>query len=131
MSKVLSSLSNQCLLEALSVISCIYDIVLDARITSFFSIVVESITSNSPLWIRNEIKDSVFHVPEASLTTHGQVLFGRLFSGSLASLDCVMLSQGAFVDKILSLVMQPDHKLCDQALDVLRRQYRELKLFLY
>ena len=125
--KMLSQYSKLCSSEALGILSYTYVISTDARVTSFYSIIRESITSNSPLWIANESKDDTFTSQSLRLTPRGQQLTQRLFSGGkLSTLDCVGLSRGNCVEKFMSFVMNEDHSVCNLALNVLREHFRKL-----
>lgn len=124
---LLTRYSKLCSSEALGILSYTYVISTDARVTSFYSIIRESITSNSPLWSADDSSDEAFNARSLRLTSHGQKLTKRLFSGGkLSTLDCVGLSDGNCVEKFMSFVMNEDHSVCSLALDVLREHFRKL-----
>lgn len=127
--KMLALYSKQCVMEALGMLSYIYTISADARVTSFFSIIRESILSNSPLWETKDSLDRGFAEETLSFTHRGQQLVERLFLGKLASLDCVQRSKGGCVEKFMGFIMNDDHEVCNLAIALLREHFQQVQKF--
>jgi hypothetical protein len=127
--RLLRDLSTSCVSEALGLLAFVYVITADARVTSFFSIVREAVTANTPLWAMGTSKDLNFQSDVLSLTHRGQQLVDRLFTGKLATLDCGRLSGGNFAERIFRFVMSNDHAVCHKALDVLREHFQQVRIF--
>lgn len=127
--KLILQYSKHCVLEALGLLSYVYVIATDARVTSFFSIIRESITSNSPLWETITSLDPGFYSDTIHLTTRGKQKTEDLFIGKTAALDCVKLSDGKCVEKFMSFVMSDDHSVCELALTVLREHFQQVQSF--
>jgi hypothetical protein len=118
-------LSNACITEALSMIKFVYSIVLDARVTSFGSIIRNAVSRNDPLWHGRFECDRNRYGNHYEFTDHGHQLFRSIFTGTMGSLDCMSLSRGGFLDTLLGLVMSPNHSLCDSSLSVLQAHFGE------
>jgi hypothetical protein len=121
--RTLKKLSESCIMEGLRSMTDICVLVLDARITAFYSIVRESILSNKPLWEEIELNSRKF-----VLTEHGRTFVDRLFTGNMASLDIRGISGGNFGPIFSRLILEENHNLCDKALDVLRHHNSKLYL---
>ena len=123
----LFDLSNSCIMEALSMIKFVYSIVLDARVTSFGSVMRNAVSRNDPLWHGRFECDRNRYGHHYEFTDHGQQLFRSIFTGAMGSLDCMSLSRGGFLDTLLALIMSPNHSLCDASLSVLQSHFGEHK----
>lgn len=106
-------------------LSYTYEVVADARVTSFYSIVRESVSANRPLWRDTHIDCVVYETPKLGLTEVGQKFTKRLFIGKLAALDLNRLSNGHSTEKLFGFVMNRSHKVCEKALCVLRAHFRK------
>ena len=118
-------LSKECVKEALGILACSYVITTEARVTSFFSIIRESVTSNSPLWEKATTESGAVVTDMIRLSERGKVIFERLFDGNMSSMDCSQLSEGKCISKFFDFVMNEDHTVCSLALNVIREHFRK------
>jgi hypothetical protein len=141
----LHTVSNACIAESLSIISYVYDVMTDTRITAFVTFVRHAVAANTPLWNKMELAGSSYSGDKRyTLTPYGETKLRSLFfetsmgasvesgvdnhhraSGSMYCVDGFYLGGEAFLDTMLGFVLSNNHRICDKALDVLRKHFGE------
>jgi hypothetical protein len=148
----LQDVSNACIAESLSIMSYIYDVITDARITAFVASLRHAVAANTPLWDNMKMASRSLNVEDAllTLTPEGETKVRSLFmetsigassesanhrgptdgsSGSLYCVDGYYLGGEAFLDTVLGFVLSSNHHICDKALDVLRKHFGQMQTF--